>query len=176
MKFTHTFLFSLLIFLYGCNSHTPTLVKTPPAQDIDYQQVKDNTKSYEQQYVRWGGKIISVENKGDSTWVELSAKPLTKAGRPLVKKDYKGHFITRIDGSLEPEFYLIDRYMTIYGQIETDIVRRIDEKPYNYPLVYAQEYKLWNEHQVLHREHPSYFDPDSRHPYSRPGLRDYIYQ
>ena len=188
MILTRTITFSLLFFLYGCNSHDhiPAFIKMPPEQNIEYQQVKENTKDYQEEYVRWGGKIVSVENKEDSTWIEILANPLTKFGRPLVKDDYPGRFIARIDafpeleqykdGLPNPEYYIKDRYLTIYGPIETDIVRRIDEHPYNYPLVYAQEYYLWNKYQVLHRQHPSYFDPNPRHPYSRPGLRDYVYQ
>lgn len=177
MTLTRAISFSLLFFLFGCNSNIPLLIKTPPEQNIEYQQVKGNTKDYQEQYVRWSGKIVSVENKGDSRWLEILANPLTKFGRPLISKDnYLDRFIVRIDGLQEPEYKIKDHYLTIYGQVETDIVRHIDGQPYNYPLVNVQEYYIWNEYQFLHRQHPNYFDPDSRHSYSRPGLRDYVYK
>lgn len=151
-----TFFLSLL-FLYGCNSHIPTLIKTRPNQDLGYQQVKDNTESYHDKDVRWGGKIVSVENKEDSTWIEILANPLNNFGRPLSRHDkYQGRFIARIDGFLEPEQYAKDRYLTIYGKVEKNIVKLVDEYPYNYPLVHAKEHHLWRNYRTIRQFGPYY--------------------
>ena len=167
-------IFSLLLFMFGCNSHIPTLIKTPPEQELGYKQVKNNAKNYQNQYVRWGGKIVSVENKENSTWIEILANPLDSYGRPESGDDYQGRFIARIDGFLEPEQYAKDRYLTIYGKVETNIVKRVDEFPYNYPLIHAQEHHLWRNQRIArlydpyyYGYHPRFYSPYYRYPYFR---------
>jgi outer membrane lipoprotein len=174
MMTMRTIVFSLLLFLFGCNSHIPTLINTPPDYELGYKQVKNNTKNYQDQYVRWGGKIVSVENKENSTWVEILANPLNSFGRPILRDDYQGRFIARIDGFLEPEQYSKDRYLTIYGKVETNVTRHVDEYPYNYPLIYAQEHHLWSKQRTAQYYDPDYYGyypriyhPNYRYPYSR---------
>jgi len=156
----------VLLLQFGCNSHIPTLISMPPEQNIEYQQVKNNTKNYQEQYVRWGGKIISVENKENSTWIEILASPLNSYGRPTTSELYKGRFIARIDGFLDPEHYTKDRSLTIYGKIESKLVRFIDSHPYDYPLVYVKEYHLWRDYQTVQSPYP--------YPYYF-GFRPYSY-
>lgn len=172
-----TIAYSVLLFLFGCNSHVPTLIKTAPDQELGYKQVKNNTENYQNEYVRWGGKIVSVENKENSTWIEILANPLGSFGRPKSGDDYEGRFIARIDGFLEPEQYAKDRYLTIYGKVETNIVKRVDEYPYNYPLIYAKEHHLWENYHIARLNDPYFYSFQSRfyHPYYRYPFNRYYF-
>jgi len=146
-----------LLTLSACASQVPILIKLPPNPDPEFLQVKDNIDTFQNQYVRWGGKIISVENKEDSTWIEILASPLNSYGRPNSYTDYEGRFIARVEGFLDPEYYTKDRYLTIFGTIDTEFVKRIDDHPYSYPLVSVKEYYLWPEYQIARYQYQYYY-------------------
>jgi len=160
-------LFLVIIVLSGCVSQVPILIKTPPTPDPEFHQVKQSIKTFQNQDVRWGGKIISVENKHDSTWIEILASPLNSYGEPSSSSNYEGRFIARIDGFLDPEHYSKDRKLTVFGTIDTEFVRRIDEHPYNYPLVSTKEYYMWPEYRPYRYSDPYYYPYyyGYRHPY-----------
>lgn len=160
MIYTRFNLCFVLLFLGGCASQVPVLIKLPPDPDHTLQQVKDNTAAFQNQYVRWGGKIISVENKESTTWIEILANPLNSYGRPSYNDDYQGRFIAKIDGFLDPEHYSKDRKLSIFGTIDTEFVKMIDNHPYIYPLVSAKAYYLWPEYRTAryrYRYYPSYY-------------------
>ena len=167
-----------LLLLGGCASDVPILIKLPPEHDLNYQQVKNNTTAFQDQYVRWGGKIISIENKKNSTWIEILTNSLNSFGQPNSNENYEGRFIVRIDGFLDPEHYAKERKLTVYGKVESKLVRLIDDHPYDYPLVHANEYYLWpeyrtNQYPYLHiypyypayNSYPYYYDPYYRNRY-----------
>ena len=118
-----------ILLLSACASQIPTLIKLPPSPDPEFHQVKNNIDIFQNQYVRWGGKIISIENKENSTWIELLARPLNHYGRPSSNTDYEGRFIAKINGFLDPEHYSKDRNLTIFGTIDTELVKNIDDHP-----------------------------------------------
>jgi len=159
-----------LLALSGCASQVPILIKLPPNPDPVFHQVKNNIDTFRNQYVRWGGKIISVENKENSTWIEILASPLNRYGQPGSNTDYEGRFIARVDGFLDPEHYSKDRYLTIFGTIESEFVKRIDDHPYSYPLVNTKVYYLWPEYRTARYQYhysyyPGYYYPHYRHQF-----------
>ncbi len=169
---TLRFLMYLVVMaLSGCVSQVPILIKTPPNPDPKFSQVKQSIKTFQNQNVRWGGKIISVENKQDSTWIEILASPLNSYGKPGSSSNYQGRFIARINGFLDPEHYSKDRKMTVFGIIDTEFSGKIDEHPYSYPLVSVTEYYMWPEYHAVQYPAPyyyGYYDPyyyGYRHPY-----------
>ncbi len=159
---------TLFLTLAGCNSHLPVTIQSPPERDLQYAQVKQEIPVYQDEIVRWGGKIVAVENREDSTWIEILANPLNSFGRPIHNRDYAGRFIARIDGYLDAEQYAKDRYITISGKVETGLVRLIDEYPYHYPLIHVQEYYLWPEAQMVHDYHWLYHYRPYYYPYYYP--------
>ena len=166
-----------LITLVGCASQIPELIKLSPDPDPEYLQVKGNYDTFLGQYVRWGGKIISVENRKDSTWIEILASPLNSFGLPGSNSDYEGRFIARIDGFLDPELYGKDRYLTIFGSIDSELVQKIDEHPYSYPLVRVEEYYLWSEYRTAPDQYQHYYPyyHGYYYPYYRKHFRFYNY-
>ncbi len=153
---TRLVMYLVILVLSGCASQVPILIKLPPNPDPEFHQVKNNIDTFRNQYVRWGGRIISVENKEDLTWIEILASPLNRYGRPGSYTDYEGRFIARVDGFLDPEHYSKDRKLTIFGTIESEFVKRIDDHPYSYPLVSAKEHYLWPEYRTVRYHYPYY--------------------
>lgn len=163
----------ILLLLGGCASRIPVVIKLPPQPDIGLAEVKKDIEPYQDQYVRWGGEIIAVENRADSSLVEILANPLKSYGRPAPDNAYKGRFIARIGGFLDPEHYKKGRKLTVYGKIADMINGQIDQHPYNYPLVNVGAYHLWPEHRDYRYHYPFY--PYPYHgPYHGPYYRHYF--
>ena len=167
---TRFIIYLALLVLSGCASQVPVLIKLPPNPDPEFHQVKQNVAAFQNQQVRWGGKIISVENKENSTWIEVLASSLNSYGKPRSRTDYEGRFIARVDGFLDPEQYNKDRKLTIFGTIETEFVKRIDDYLYSYPLVDAKAYYLWPEYryrsaQYRYPYYHGYYYPYYRYPF-----------
>jgi len=146
-----------ILALSACASQVPILIKLPPNPDPEFLQVKNDIDTFKNQFVRWGGKIISVENKESSTWIEVLASPLNGYGRPGSNSDYEGRFMASIDGFLDPELYSKDRYLTVFGTIDSEFVQLIDEHPYSYPLVSTTEHYLWPEYRAVPYQYPYYY-------------------
>ncbi len=162
-----------LLLLGGCASNVPILIQSSPEPDLSYSQVKENISASVGQSVRWGGKIISVENREQSTWIEILATRLRAFGRPGRNDKYQGRFIARIDGFLDPAYYTKDRQLTVYGWIEDKLTKNIDEHAYEYPVVAANEYYLWPNYQRMrHPYYYPYFYPYRHQPYY-PYYRSY---
>jgi len=157
--------------LSGCTSHIPEQIRTAPIENPGVDQVRNQANSYIGDTVRWGGSIVAVENKAESTWVEIVATPLNHYGMPAAADESSsGRFIARIDGFLDPEVYHDDRRITVYGPIENRIVRTIDDYPYTYPLVKADSHYLW----PVHYYASNYYYGGHRY-YYRPYYHGYPY-
>jgi len=164
---TRFIIYLALLVLNGCASQSPVVIKLPPSPDLEFHQVKENIDAFLNQQVRWGGKIISVENKENSTWIEVLASPLTSYGKPSSRTDYEGRFIARVDGFLDPEQYSKDRKLTIFGTIEAEFVKRIDDYPYSYPLVSVKEYYLWPDYSYRTAQYRNLYFHGYYYPYYR---------
>lgn len=151
----HLKLLYILLFasLSGCASQVPKSIQTKPEPNISYEKASQNIESVDGKTVRWGGKIISVENKHTSTWIEILFAPLGPFGEPDLDDEYSGRFIARLDGFVDPEIYAQGRRLTVYGVIESNIIKEIDEHPYQFPLVHAQEHHLWPRYLAAHQRY-----------------------
>lgn len=164
---TRFIMYMAILVLSGCASQIPVSIKTPPSPDTEFMQAKENVDAFQDQHVRWGGTIISVENKENSTWIEVLASPLTSYGKPSSRTDYEGRFIARVDGFLDPEQYSKDRKLTIFGTIEAEFVKRIDDYPYSYPLVSVKEYYLWPDYSYRTAHYRNLYFHGYYYPYYR---------
>ncbi len=158
-------IFMTLLALSGCASQIPASIGSRPNPDPEFNQVKKSISAFQNQQVRWGGKIISVANKKDSTWIEILANPLNSYGEPDPNTDYEGRFIAKIDGVLDPEHYAKDRKLTIFGTIETELVRERDNHSYSYPLVSTKEYYLWPGYHAVQYHGDDYYSPFINAPF-----------
>jgi outer membrane lipoprotein len=153
----------------------PDAIRNAPTNEITIKSVQASPKAYLKDQVRWGGNIISVNNKPTETWVEVLARPLDYEGEPNSEAANTGRFIARINGFLDPAIYTTERKITVQGQLENTIVRLIDEHPYRFPLVQAKTHYLWPKPPEIiepwrdpwYPYYPYRYDPfyDSRLPY-----------
>lgn len=157
-----------ILALSGCASNIPRPIQEPPADNPGINQVRHNIDQYTGSMVRWGGIIAAVENRENETWIEVVAQDLGSYGQPRDDDDSQGRFLARIEGFVDPQIYAEGRQLTIAGEVESRIVRRIGEHPYTYPLVRATSYHLWPEY--AGRDRDDYY---LRYHYGHPFYHGY---
>ena len=163
------------VLLTACASQVPEAIRIAPSNEISIKAVQASPKAYLNAPIRWGGNIISINNKPNETWVEVLARPLDYEGEPDSEAANKGRFLARINSFLDPAIYTPERKITVRGQLESTIVRLIDEHPYRFPLVQVKAHYLWPKKPEItepwndpwYPYYPYRYDPfyDSRYPY-----------
>ena len=146
--------------LWGC-----AMQPYSPISDADFSgptlpAVRDAPDSYLGTRVRWGGIIAKVDNREHDTWVYIVEHALDSDGRPQDSLTSAGRFIGRVQAFLDPDVYTKGRGFTVVGKIEGPVRDDIGEYPYEYPVVAAQEYRLWAKplpYQDYYYPYPPYY-------------------
>jgi outer membrane lipoprotein len=167
-------LLALTLLMTACAS-APKPVGGPVEGSPSVKQALAQPERYKGARVRWGGLIVGVENKVDSTLVEVVSRDLDEQGKPEAKDGGEatpGRFLARIEGFLDPELFSRGRRFTVNGTIADFISRTIGEYPYTYPLVAVERHHLWEPERTY--DYPPgrayYYDPfwDPWYPFYRP--------
>ncbi|CAH1387237.1 Slp family lipoprotein [Candidatus Nitrotoga sp. M5] len=95
------------------------------------------------QRIRWGGSIASTETGKNETCFEIVSHPLDSKARPLDSDMTWGRFIACESNFYDPEVYAKGREVTVVGNIQNTIVRKLGEYEYRYPQVNAETVYLW---------------------------------
>jgi outer membrane lipoprotein len=95
--------------------------------------------------VRWGGRIVSVEPRAQSSCFEIVAMPLGSSGRPLKVDRTEGRFLACRAGFYEPQVFEEGREITIAGRIDGFEMRKVGDYDYRAPRVAADIVYLWPE-------------------------------
>ena len=145
----------LFLFVLGCASQPPVPIRVDLPTDLQIGQLQQAPDNYQGSKVRWGGVIANITNLKSETELEVVAKPLDKSARPIIDSKSSGRFLVRVPGFLEPTEFAADREITVVGKVSGSEARAIGEFQYNYPLIQADSYHLWEE-----RVEPKYYyDP-----------------
>lgn len=131
--------------LNGCSSNVPELIKMAPPGNIQVAEVQQAAGRFNHSQVRWGGTIIKVDNRKESTFIEVLARSLASEGKPDSGSDGQGRFMVKVKGFLDPEEYPKDRLLTVTGSVTQVIERSVGDYKYTYPVVEAEVYFLWPE-------------------------------
>lgn len=98
------------------------------------------------EHVRWGGEIIKVEPKSESTCFEVLSRPLWRDARPKRRADSSGRFIACSSGFYDPELYRKGRDLTVVGLVDGSEQHKVGEYNYTYAHVAADHVHLWSIH------------------------------
>lgn len=159
------FLLPVIALVSGCASNIPAQIRNEPVDNLSVATVSSDPEQYIGKNVRWGGSVVKVENKVDSTWIEIVSTNLGSFGQPgELDEDSQGRFIAGFDGFLDPAVFKEGRKITVYGLVENPIIGKIDEHSYSYPFVKASNHYLWSE--TYYSPHRYYADyPYYEYPY-----------
>lgn len=113
-------------------------------------------------HVRWGGEIIKVEPKSDSTCFEILARTLYSDARPRHEDNSDGRFIACSSGFFDPELYTKGRDLTVTGHVTGTEQHKVGDFDYTYARVDADNVYLWPIRQAqtdYYQRWPYYSDP-----------------
>lgn len=139
----YTVAITMLIALSACSSHIPTVISNPATPSPDLTQVQSSPEDYLSKELRWGGIILGIENKKDTSQLTIIAYPLSDNGEPQISKQSTGRFIAIINGFLEPTIYAAERKMTFVGNLLKTETQKIGEFDYKHPVIQVAHYYLW---------------------------------
>ncbi len=131
------------LLLYGCASNIPEQIKQATTSNVTPLEARQQAQTFTGQNVRWGGEIITIENKPDHTQIVVLSRPLDKDGEPQGTQKHHGRFIAQVQGFVEPSLYAAGREITVVGTYTQTVDRMIGEYPYRYPLVMVEHLHLW---------------------------------
>jgi outer membrane lipoprotein len=137
-----SFIFAFLV-LEGCASQVPLLIRETPPENPSLNAVQEDISRYKGSHVRWGGTIASVQNKKDTTIIEIVALKLGDEGRPEEADRSPGRFWALIGGFLDPTIYRHGREITVYGTVKRLAKSHIGEHLYLFPVIQVETYYLW---------------------------------
>jgi len=123
--------------------------------------------------VRWGGEIISVDPKADTTCFEVLSRELYSDARPNRRDRSDGRFIACGKGFYDPAVYAKGRDLTVTGQINGVERKPVGEHDYTYALVDADGIYLWPKRERYPA--PYYYDPFYCDPFWGPCAGPYFW-
>ncbi|KAF3984104.1 MAG: Slp family lipoprotein [Methylococcales symbiont of Hymedesmia sp. n. MRB-2018] len=156
-----------LLFLQAC-SNLPANIKNAPQVDTQLHHVLANSHNFKNTPVRWGGKIIDVENKVEGTQIQILYYPLNHYGRPLLDKPSLGRFISISKQFLDPAIYPKDTEITIAGSINGMVEKVIGEQTIKVPVVTIDGHHIWPKYQQIYRPYYDYYNHNHYYGYRTP--------
>lgn len=97
------------------------------------------------QQARWGGVIAAIENRADSTVLDVVNFPLGSNSRPRPGDESDGRFRVYVRGFLEPHIYQPGRLITVLGKTGPREAVTLDQHRLVQPVVYSSAVYLWPE-------------------------------
>lgn len=107
--------------------------------------VDSKSGSLEGKKARWGGKIVSVQNKKDVSEIEIVYFPEARSGKPRTGEPSDGRFKAVVSGFVDPLVFEEGRLITVVGEVGATSVGIIGEQEYQYPVLNAVGYHMWKE-------------------------------
>jgi len=135
----------IVCLLLSACSNLPPEIQDPPAFDLSYLEAVTNIARYKNAPVRWGGKIVEVENEPSYSAIQVLLYPLGSYGRPDLEEPNQGRFVVKRPEFLDPAVYKKDTAITVAGTLQGMTERKIGNKPLQLPLVAATQIHLWQE-------------------------------
>jgi outer membrane lipoprotein len=133
----------LAALLLGACSTVPKNISAPAVIPVTVSQAAKKPEQVKGTQVRWGGTIAKVENRQQTTRVEIVARELFDDGEPKKSDRSLGRFMAEIKGFLDPAIYAVGRNFTVVGALAGTVQGKLGEMNYTYPVVEAGSYYLW---------------------------------
>lgn len=165
----------MLALLVGCASEAPRAISEAPASNISLTQARKDPQAVRGTVVRWGGAIVSVQNRREETWIEIVERPLWPDGQPRDTDRSEGRFLAHVAGFLDPAVYAKNRLITVAGALDEPETHSIDEFPYRYPVVRVTDVYLWPKEPEVYRHYYSPYWYDPWYPWGYPYYPYYHY-
>ncbi|MCG6534361.1 MAG: Slp family lipoprotein [Syntrophales bacterium LBB04] len=92
-----------------------------------------------------GGTIVQTVPKPHETEIEVVQKQVSSSGEPYLTDQSEGRYLVVVNRFLDPAIYRSGRDITVVGEVQGSVLRRLGEIDYRYPVIAALEIYLWKE-------------------------------
>lgn len=136
---------SFALLMSACST-VPENLRVPEGTELtNFDIAKKQPTLVKGQQARWGGIIAGVENKADSSIVEIVHFDLKDSTRPKQEDKTQGRFKVVFKGLLDPMIYQQGRSVTALGLIAEQQNGKIGEFEYAFPVLRDAQIHLWKE-------------------------------
>jgi outer membrane lipoprotein len=143
MKLAKLIIIALLFALNGCtpifSEQTLKLVNT----DAPFKTLKAVPENYIGKHVMLGGRIASVVNNNDGSYLEIVQFDLTALSYPEDTFLSYGRFLATADRFLDPMVFRKGMLITLVGEIKGKKSQRLENMDYTYPVLTMRDWYLW---------------------------------
>lgn len=147
-----TLIIMAIMMLTACSMVSPPM-EFAPEQNVALKQVKADPASYMGQSVRWGGKILSVNNYPNYSEIQLVEFPLNYRSRPVVSTQSQGRFLIRSGAFLDPEIYQVGLMLTAQGEVKDLVTLQVDQKVLSVPVISLEQSHVWSKNNAAGLPH-----------------------
>ncbi|MGR6981711.1 Slp family lipoprotein [Testudinibacter sp. P27/CKL/0425] len=112
---------------------------------ISYKQLANADFDCQCQTVRLGGKVVRANAQPSYTEIEVLSMTIDRfSAKPVLDSNSDGRFIARLNGFVDP-LSLEKQYITVKGILDGKQNGKIDQADYVYPLIKAENYRIWQQ-------------------------------
>jgi len=140
------FIALLYLFLTAC-SGLPNPMRSEPYTHINFNEVKKDIPAYKGMPFRWGGVIINITNKENTSQAQLLFYPLNRYGRPRVVREAKGRFAIARSQFLDPAIFKEGTEVTVTGILTKEIIQKIGKRTLVLPQLDINHIHIWPKRQ-----------------------------
>ncbi len=141
--------FLLAALVTGCASVISKELRSQVTPGFTLETLRENPDNFRGEKVLFGGTIIKVFVKKDSTLLEVLEKPRGLRDMPKDTDTSGGRFLVHMNGYKDPTIYRKGRKITVFGEVVGKRIRKLGEMDYLYPLIRSEELYLWKEEEVM---------------------------
>jgi outer membrane lipoprotein len=113
--------------------------------NLTYNLLASRPDEFKGKIVLLGGSIVQTVPKPKETEIEVVQKQLSSSGEPYLTDKSEGRYLVVVDRFLDPAIYRSGRDITVAGEVQGSVLRRLGEIDYRYPVIAASELHLWKE-------------------------------
>lgn len=125
----------IMMGAWGCGPRVPRDIVQKVTWEGDFRALQVDTDQYIDEYVIFGGRIISTDNQRDNSEITVLQFPLDSSERPQMEKESNGRFLIRSDSFLDPEIYAPGKRVTAAGRLIGAETRLIGDYEYVHPII-----------------------------------------
>ena len=153
--------FILLFFIgsIGCSHQLSQTMRKGVDETITFNRLLETPEDFIGKRIIFGGTIVETRVLPEGTEIEVVQKKIDFSGYPEASDESGGRFIFFKKGFLEPEIYSKGRGVTGVGKLTGIRMGKVDERPYEFPVIELEEIKLLEDIERNPYFYPPYWDP-----------------
>lgn len=134
---------SVVALLAGCATIPQAIKGTSPQPQQDLTRIMTNPPLFFGQESRFGGRVVEVLNRDNTTRMELVVHPLDELARPILGSGSLGRVYADAPNFIDPT-ELKNQYVTVLGTIDHLESGKVDQQSYQFLVIKVTGYQRWH--------------------------------